>query len=113
MRLSIIHWADCLCGIVSFGEFEDLLSQFGVKKNWQLWYALGKLRAEKAAWRIAEQEDFKLVTICPGLITGPEFSHRNPTPTFAYLKGIISSSSFQPKFPFQFHPVGIQKHVWI
>lgn len=53
----------------------------------KLWYALGKLRAEKAAWRIAEQEDFKLVTICPGLITGPELSHRNPTPTFAYLKG--------------------------
>ncbi|XP_058180360.1 cinnamoyl-CoA reductase-like SNL6 [Rhododendron vialii] len=53
----------------------------------KLWYALGKLRAEKAAWRIAEHDEFKLVTLCPGLITGPEFSHRNSTPTFAYLKG--------------------------
>lgn len=53
----------------------------------KLWYALGKLRAEKAARRKAEQRGLKLVTICPGLITGPEFCHRNPTATIAYLKG--------------------------
>ncbi|BBH00416.1 NAD(P)-binding Rossmann-fold superfamily protein, partial [Prunus dulcis] len=52
-----------------------------------LWYALGKLRAEKAAWRIAEEKGVKLATICPALITGPEFSTRNPTATIAYLKG--------------------------
>ncbi|MBA0557441.1 hypothetical protein Golob_014510 [Gossypium lobatum] len=28
-----------------------------------------------------------LTTICPGLITGHEFSYRNPTATIAYLKG--------------------------
>ncbi|XP_073041009.1 cinnamoyl-CoA reductase-like SNL6 [Primulina eburnea] len=54
----------------------------------KLWYALGKLRAEKAAWEIAKEHNLKLATICPGLITGPKFFHRNPTPTLAYLKGI-------------------------
>ncbi|XP_019183424.1 PREDICTED: cinnamoyl-CoA reductase-like SNL6 [Ipomoea nil] len=53
----------------------------------KLWYALGKLRAERAAWEIAKETGLKLATICPGLITGPEFRNRNPTPTIAYLKG--------------------------
>lgn len=53
----------------------------------KLWYALGKLKAEKAAWTIAKDYGLKLTTICPGLITGPEFCTRNPTPTIAYLKG--------------------------
>ncbi|XP_068303645.1 cinnamoyl-CoA reductase-like SNL6 [Pyrus communis] len=53
----------------------------------KLWYALGKLRAEKAAWKIAEEKGVKLATICPALITGPEISTRNPTATLAYLKG--------------------------
>ncbi|KAG4911484.1 Cinnamoyl-CoA reductase-like SNL6 [Glycine max] len=53
----------------------------------KLWYALGKMRAEKAAWRISNERGLKLTTICPALITGPEFCHRNPTATIAYLKG--------------------------
>ncbi|OWM71536.1 hypothetical protein CDL15_Pgr005723 [Punica granatum] len=53
----------------------------------KLWYALGKLRAEKAAWRIAEERGLKLTTICSALITGPQVCGRNPTPTIAYLKG--------------------------
>ncbi|GKV37296.1 hypothetical protein SLEP1_g45339 [Rubroshorea leprosula] len=53
----------------------------------KLWYALGKLRAEKAAWRLAEEMGLKLTTICPGLITGPKFFSRNSTATIAYLKG--------------------------
>ncbi|PNX75819.1 anthocyanidin reductase-like protein [Trifolium pratense] len=53
----------------------------------KLWYALGKMRAEKAAWRIANERGLKLTTICPALITGPEFCPRNPTATIAYLKG--------------------------
>ncbi|KAL0331963.1 UNVERIFIED_CONTAM: Cinnamoyl-CoA reductase-like SNL6 [Sesamum calycinum] len=55
--------------------------------NKKLWYALGKLRAEKAAWDIAKQSGLKLATICPGLITGSKFYERNPTSTIAYLKG--------------------------
>ncbi|KAI4389098.1 hypothetical protein MLD38_001360 [Melastoma candidum] len=53
----------------------------------KLWYALGKLRAERAAWRIAKERGLRLTAICPGLITGPEFCNRNPTATIAYLKG--------------------------
>ncbi|XP_021299073.1 cinnamoyl-CoA reductase-like SNL6 isoform X2 [Herrania umbratica] len=55
--------------------------------GYSLWYALGKLKAEKVAWKIAEEMGIKLTTICPGLVTGPEFSLRNPTATIAYLKG--------------------------
>ncbi|KAF6157383.1 hypothetical protein GIB67_004321 [Kingdonia uniflora] len=53
----------------------------------KLWFALGKTMAEKAAWRIAEESDVRLVTICPGLITGPEFYRKSPTPSTAYMKG--------------------------
>ncbi|KAK3137907.1 hypothetical protein QOZ80_5AG0362000 [Eleusine coracana subsp. coracana] len=53
----------------------------------KLWFALGKTMAEKAAWRAARGTDLKLVTICPGLVTGPGFRRRNPTPSIAYLKG--------------------------
>ncbi|CAN4079234.1 unnamed protein product [Withania somnifera] len=55
--------------------------------NKKLWYALGKLKAERVAWNVARESGFKLATICPGLMTGPEFLSRNPTPTIAYLKG--------------------------
>ncbi|KAL6994348.1 hypothetical protein U1Q18_012454 [Sarracenia purpurea var. burkii] len=66
----------------------DCWSDESVCLDKKLWYALGKIRAEKAAWRIAEEKGLKLVTICPGLVTGPDFSHRNPTATIAYLKGV-------------------------
>ncbi|KAF7819573.1 cinnamoyl-CoA reductase-like SNL6 [Senna tora] len=55
--------------------------------NKKLWYALGKMRAEKTAWEIASKRGLKLTTICPALITGPEFFRKNPTATIAYLKG--------------------------
>ncbi|PUZ55651.1 hypothetical protein GQ55_5G229400 [Panicum hallii var. hallii] len=53
----------------------------------KLWFALGKTAAEKAAWRAARGRDLKLVTICPGLVTGPGFRRRNSTASIAYLKG--------------------------
>ncbi|KAL2523330.1 NAD(P)-binding Rossmann-fold superfamily protein [Forsythia ovata] len=56
--------------------------------NKKLWYALGKLRAEKSAWEVAKESGVKLATICPGLITGPDFYRRSPTSTIAYLKGV-------------------------
>uniref|UniRef100_I1PY87 3-beta hydroxysteroid dehydrogenase/isomerase domain-containing protein n=1 Tax=Oryza glaberrima TaxID=4538 RepID=I1PY87_ORYGL len=55
--------------------------------KFQLWFALGKTMAEKAAWRAARGRDLKLVTICPALVTGPGFRRRNSTPSIAYLKG--------------------------
>ncbi|XVF16395.1 hypothetical protein REPUB_Repub10bG0027900 [Reevesia pubescens] len=65
----------------------DCWSEESLCMDKKLWYALGKLKAEKVAWKIAEEMGLKLTTICPGLITGPEFSSRNPTATIAYLKG--------------------------
>uniref|UniRef100_A0A7N0U2N2 NAD-dependent epimerase/dehydratase domain-containing protein n=1 Tax=Kalanchoe fedtschenkoi TaxID=63787 RepID=A0A7N0U2N2_KALFE len=53
----------------------------------RLWYALGKLRSEKAAWRVAESKGLKLTSVCAGLVTGPDFATKNPTATIAYLKG--------------------------
>lgn len=53
----------------------------------KLWYALGKLRAEKSAIEAANKTKLKLTTICTALITGPESHLRNSTPTIAYLKG--------------------------
>jgi nucleoside-diphosphate-sugar epimerase len=62
----------------------------------QLWCALGKTMAEKAAWRAARGRDLKLVTVCPALVTGPGFRRRNSTPSIAYLKGLsmLSVSGF-------------------
>ncbi|VFQ58548.1 unnamed protein product [Cuscuta campestris] len=55
----------------------------------KLWYALGKVKAERAAWEIIAHRGngLKLATICSGLITGPHFCNRNSTSTIAYLKG--------------------------
>nr|XP_043606418.1 cinnamoyl-CoA reductase-like SNL6 isoform X2 [Erigeron canadensis] len=55
--------------------------------GYSLWYALGKLKAEKASWRIAVEKELKLATICSGLITGPRYICTNPSSTIAYLKG--------------------------
>ncbi|KAK9104456.1 hypothetical protein Scep_021300 [Stephania cephalantha] len=63
-------------------------SDESVCRDKKLWFALGKTLAEKAAWRVAKECDMKLVTICPGLVTGPDFCRRNPTATIAYLKGV-------------------------
>ena len=61
----------------------------------KLWYALGKLKAEKAAWRIAKERDIKLVTICSALLTPPpHLSTNNSTPTIAYLKGTFYFSQY-------------------
>ncbi|XP_059452080.1 cinnamoyl-CoA reductase-like SNL6 [Corylus avellana] len=65
----------------------DSWSDESLCTNKKLWYSLGKLRAEKVAWRVAEESGLKLATICAALTTGPEFYRRNPTPTIAYLKG--------------------------
>ncbi|KAL8153885.1 hypothetical protein V2J09_011645 [Rumex salicifolius] len=55
--------------------------------NKKLWFALGKVRAEREAWRIAQETHLKLATLCPALVTGHDYYHKNPTPTIAYLKG--------------------------
>ncbi|KAJ6842358.1 putative cinnamoyl-CoA reductase 2 [Iris pallida] len=66
---------------------ENCWSDESLCRDKKLWFALGKTMAEKAAWRAARGRDLKLVTVCPGLITGPGFRRRNSTASIAYLKG--------------------------
>lgn len=77
------HLLDRASPVINHDCWSD--ESFCIEKK--LWYALGKLRAEKAAWRVADERGLRLATICPGLITGPELVSRNPTSTIAYLKG--------------------------
>ncbi|KAL4568364.1 hypothetical protein LXL04_023974 [Taraxacum kok-saghyz] len=53
----------------------------------KLWYALGKLKAERVSYEIAKEKGLKLATICSGLTTGPRYFCTNPSSTIAYLKG--------------------------
>nr|CAB3464369.1 unnamed protein product [Digitaria exilis] len=73
-------------GCVGVFHTSSLVDPGGIS-GYTLWFSLGKTMAEKAAWRAARGTDLKLVTICPGLVTGPGFRRRNPTPSIAYLKG--------------------------
>ncbi|KAK1438830.1 hypothetical protein QVD17_04641 [Tagetes erecta] len=69
--------------VIDHNSWSD--ESFCIRKK--LWYALGKLKAERVSWRIAEEKGFKLTTICSGLITGPRYFCANPSSTIAYLKG--------------------------
>ncbi|KAL6520252.1 hypothetical protein OROMI_032432 [Orobanche minor] len=80
-------WQDNSHGEISRRIDHKSWSDESVCINKKLWYALGKLRSEKAAWDIARESGLKLATICPALITGLEFYQRSPTSTLAYLKG--------------------------
>lgn len=80
-------WRDNAQNDVSSVINHDCWSDETLCTDKKLWYALGKLRAEKVAWTIAKENGLKLATLCPGLITGPNFCRRNPTATIAYLKG--------------------------
>ncbi|KAF5191214.1 Cinnamoyl-coa reductase [Thalictrum thalictroides] len=62
-------------------------SEESVCRDKKLWFALGKTMAERAAWRMAEDRELKLATICAGFLTGPDFFRRNSTSSIAYLKG--------------------------
>ncbi|GAB2299900.1 hypothetical protein Dimus_033949 [Dionaea muscipula] len=53
----------------------------------KLWLALGKTRAEKAAWIKSKETKVKLVTLCPGLNMAPSFPIAHHETSFPYLKG--------------------------
>lgn len=80
-------WRDTSQDDLSSVINQDCWSDESICIEKKLWCALGKLRAEKASWKIAAERGLKLTTICPALITGPEFCCRNSTATIAYLKG--------------------------
>ncbi|KAL6006996.1 hypothetical protein ACLOJK_032492 [Asimina triloba] len=71
--------------VVKLTELNSLCNAFDGCHG--LWLALGKTMAEKAAWDTARDRDVRFMTICPGLITGPQFRRRNSTASIAYLKG--------------------------
>ncbi|CAI9758592.1 unnamed protein product [Fraxinus pennsylvanica] len=81
-------WRDHSCDELPFLIDHSCWSDESVCLNKKLWYALGKLKAEQSAWEVARESGVKLATICPGLITGPDFYRRSPTSTIAYLKGV-------------------------
>ncbi|ERN06677.1 hypothetical protein AMTRI_Chr01g112450 [Amborella trichopoda] len=66
---------------------EKCWSEERVCQEKKLWFALGKTMGEKAGWRKAREREVNMVSICPGLITGPSFHLRNSTWSMAYLKG--------------------------
>ncbi|EEF28742.1 cinnamoyl-CoA reductase, putative [Ricinus communis] len=53
----------------------------------KLWLALGKTRAEQAAWKKSKELKVKLVTLCPGLLMAPLFPHAHKEVSFPYIKG--------------------------
>ncbi|GMH04292.1 hypothetical protein Nepgr_006131 [Nepenthes gracilis] len=53
----------------------------------KLWLALGKTRAEKAAWVKSKEMKVKLVTVCPGLVMAPSFPALHHETSLPYLKG--------------------------
>ncbi|KAK9272910.1 hypothetical protein L1049_003289 [Liquidambar formosana] len=53
----------------------------------KFWLALGKITAEKVAWRKAKEMKVKLITVCHGLLMAPSFPHPHNETSLPYLKG--------------------------
>lgn len=58
-------------------------------------YPYSKVEAEKAAWRIAKNQDqWDLVTINPGFVLGPSLTNRNDSTSIGFLSDMLNG-----KFP--------------
>ncbi|WVZ65423.1 hypothetical protein U9M48_014788 [Paspalum notatum var. saurae] len=54
---------------------ETTWSSVPLCEKMQLWYALAKVLAEKAAWEFAKENNIDLVTVLPSFVVGPSLSH--------------------------------------
>uniref|UniRef100_A0A0E0M2V4 NAD-dependent epimerase/dehydratase domain-containing protein n=1 Tax=Oryza punctata TaxID=4537 RepID=A0A0E0M2V4_ORYPU len=54
---------------------ETIWSSVPLCEKLQLWYALAKISAEKAAWEFAKENNIDLVTVLPSFVIGPSLSH--------------------------------------
>uniref|UniRef100_A0A0E0QT63 Uncharacterized protein n=1 Tax=Oryza rufipogon TaxID=4529 RepID=A0A0E0QT63_ORYRU len=54
---------------------ETIWSSVALCEKLQLWYALAKISAEKAAWEFAKENNIDLVTVLPSFVIGPSLSH--------------------------------------
>lgn len=59
-------------------------------------YTVAKTRAERMAWALAEELDFALTTICPGIVFGPMLGGKVGT-SMSFLDAIVRGSI--PKVP--------------
>ncbi|CAO2814816.1 unnamed protein product [Amaranthus hypochondriacus] len=50
---------------------ESVWSSTEVCEHFQVWYALSKIQAEKAAWEFCKENNIDLVTILPAFVIGP------------------------------------------
>lgn len=59
----------------------------------QLWYAYAKTKAEKEAWRVAEEFGIDLVVVNPSFVVGPLLAPQ-PTSTLQIILGTVKGCTF-------------------
>lgn len=60
----------------------------------QLWYAYAKTKAEKEAWRVAEECGIDLVVVNPSFVVGPLLAPQ-PTSTLAIILSMLKGCTFR------------------
>ncbi|KAG8057240.1 hypothetical protein GUJ93_ZPchr0002g25652 [Zizania palustris] len=71
----------------------------------QLWYALAKISAEKAAWEFAKENNIDLVTVLPSFVIGPSLSPELSV-TASDILGLLQGNRCTP---FQFSSIFFKK----
>ncbi|XP_015696665.1 tetraketide alpha-pyrone reductase 1-like [Oryza brachyantha] len=71
---------------------ETVWSSVPLCEKLQLWYALAKISAEKAAWEFAKENNIDLVTVLPSFVIGPSLSHELSV-TAADILGLLQGDT--------------------